>query len=116
MTGRADDMARLCALAALVRDARLASLRDRAAGVAHLRAQIAQLDAARQLVPKAEVLCTAPAYLRWQARTRADLNIRLAAALAAEARARDTAQAAFGRAEILARLARRQKRRPDQAS
>jgi hypothetical protein len=101
---RAQDLARLGALAGMIRDARLAGLRAADAECADLRAQIARLDRARQQVTGAEILLTAPAYLVWQQRARASLNTRLAAALAREEQARIAARRAFGRAEVLARL------------
>lgn len=101
---RAQDIARLRALSGMARDARLASLNAVVAECRDLRAQISQLDTARRQIAGAETLCTAPAYLLWQMRARADLNSRLAKALAREEQARAAARQAVGRAEVLAQL------------
>ncbi len=110
-TRRTEHLARLSAIADMLREHRLSDLRAAGAEVAGLRAQIARLDAAGAALSGAESFCTAPSWLRWQTAARADLNIRLAAALAAQDRVRDAARMAFGRAEVLHRLRGR-----DQAS
>lgn len=102
---RAEDLQRLAALAALLREARLAEAGLAEARCARTRAERAALDA--PLSPEGAPAIAAARHRTWQALRREALTVRLAAETAAAIEARERARAAFGRAEVLAALAAR---------
>jgi hypothetical protein len=113
---RREDLARLAAMAAMVRDVRVTQLRRNAEETARLRAGIEMIDARRAALQDAETLRFAPAVLRWHERTRADLNARLALARRAQEQGEAQARIAFGRAQILESLLERGGKGGDHAS
>lgn len=95
------DIHRLRAIAGMLRDARLADLRQARSRTIDLRDRITTLDTAAGTAVSGAMLFPVPSYLAWVQQSRAALNLQLAKALAAEDRAREAAQAAFGRAMAL---------------
>lgn len=104
----AANLQRLQALAALVRDARLADLRRAASALARVEAQLSALEAGRAegLDPLAEAQVAAR-HAAWAGMRRAALAPVLAERQAARDAARDAAARALGRAQVLDRLGRK---------
>lgn len=112
MTGR-DRLARLAQLAAMIREAELARLADASCSRDSAREALARHDAAAPGDAEgARATLIAARHDDWRANRRAQLNTTLARETAAWSGARDSAARAFGRGDVLARLAsaRREKR------
>lgn len=109
---RAKDLARLQALAGLMRDHRLAQLQQAAERRLQSQEQIAALERSvtTDLPPVAGQL-VALRYQAWADRRRADLNLVLARQTADWINARDAARKAFGQAEALRGLLARVERK-----
>lgn len=107
MTGP-DRLDRLAELAAMIRDAELARLAEASRRQDAARAALARFDAAAPGAAPGGVDATliAARHQEWRAARRAQLNIALARETAAWSGVQDCAALAFGRSDVLARLAR----------
>ena len=105
---RADDLKRLAVLAALARDAKLAKVADAALARSRSLQQLAALTPPPVQDSELSPLVLAGASLRyqlWADMKRAEINRTLARQTATWIEARADARNAFGRADVLARLA-----------
>lgn len=102
-------LARLAQIAALIRDQAQAELARHARACAQTRQHLASLDAAPAAdsdLPPQILEQVALQHSRWAAPQKARLNTTLAAQTALKLQAETAARAAFGRAQVLDKLAK----------
>lgn len=102
-----DRLARLAQLAAMIKEAELIRLAEANRRRDAARAGLARHDAAAPEAEAARATLIAARHDVWRAVRRAELNTILARELAAWSGARDQAARAFGRDDVLTKLARK---------